>query len=411
MTSPATVETPLDVTIITGMSGAGRSEAAHVLEDLGFFVIDNLPPMLIGKVAELARGSDTPTRYALVVDVRSGDFLQDLSAAIDELRRQGVTTRVLYLDAGDDVLVRRYEESRRRHPLSDSERVSDGIARERALLEPLVGEADIRVDTSSLNVHELRERLRELFSDQATEGTLQVNVVSFGYKHGLPLDVDLVFDCRFLPNPHWVDELRPLTGRDAPVRDYVLAQRGTREFLEELDRLFGLLLPGYEREGKAYLSIAFGCTGGRHRSVVIAEQLAERLHRQGRRTDPSPGRRSAAGWAKSSHSVGLASRSRCAADISEITAVVSVADAVDPQASCTRSRRRAGDLRKCLIALRKWRTGRKHFILRNGEAETRAQQPAHRRPHRVARRSHEARRSWKLLGARAVPRPRRPASR
>jgi UPF0042 nucleotide-binding protein len=284
MTSPSTVETPLDVTIITGMSGAGRSEAAHVLEDLGFFVIDNLPPMLIGKVAELARGSDTPTRYALVVDVRSGDFLQDLSAAIDELRRQGVTIRVLYLDAGDDVLVRRYEESRRRHPLSDSERVSDGIARERALLEPLVGEADIRVDTSSLNVHELRDRLRELFSDQATEGTLQVNVVSFGYKHGLPLDVDLVFDCRVLPNPHWVDELRPLTGRDAPVRDYVLAQRGTREFLEELDRLFGLLLPGYEREGKAYLSIAFGCTGGRHRSVVIAEQLAERLHRQGRRT-------------------------------------------------------------------------------------------------------------------------------
>jgi UPF0042 nucleotide-binding protein len=239
--------------------------------------------MLIGKVADLARGGDTPTRYALVVDVRSGDFLQDLSAAIDDLRRRGVTTRILYLDASTDVLVRRYEESRRRHPLSDSERVSDGIARERALLEPLVGEADLRVDTSSLNVHELRDRLRELFSEQTGEPTLQVNVVSFGYKHGLPIDVDLVFDCRFLPNPHWVDELRPLTGRDAPVRDYVLAQRGTREFLDELDRLFGLLLPGYEREGKAYLSIAFGCTGGRHRSVVIAEQIAERLHRQGRR--------------------------------------------------------------------------------------------------------------------------------
>ena len=274
---------PLDVTIITGMSGAGRSEAAHVLEDLGFFVIDNLPPMLIGKVAELARGQETASRYALVVDVRSGDFLHDLSAAIDELRQRGVTTRILYLDAGDDVLVRRYEESRRRHPLSDSERVSDGIARERALLEPLVGEADLRVDTSTLNVHELRDRLRELFSERASDATLQVNVVSFGYKHGLPLDVDLVFDCRFLPNPHWVDDLRPLTGLDEPVRAYVLSQRGTREFLEELDRLFGLLLPGYEREGKSYLSIAFGCTGGRHRSVVIAEQLAERLHRQGRR--------------------------------------------------------------------------------------------------------------------------------
>ena len=277
-------QTPLDVTIITGMSGAGRSEAAHVLEDLGYFVIDNLPPMLIGKVTELARGHAPPNRYALVVDVRSGDFLHDLSAAIDELHQQGVTTRMLYLDAGDDVLVRRYEESRRRHPLSDSDRVSDGIARERALLEPLVAEADLRVDTSTLNVHELRDRLRELFSEHESAAALQLNVVSFGYKHGLPLDVDLVFDCRFLPNPHWVEELRPLTGLDARIREYVLAQRGAREFLDELDRLFGLVLPGYEREGKAYLSIALGCTGGRHRSVVIAEQLAERLRRRGHRT-------------------------------------------------------------------------------------------------------------------------------
>jgi RNase adapter protein RapZ len=275
---------PLDVTIITGMSGAGRSEAARVLEDLGFFVIDNLPPMLIGKVTELARGHATPTRYALVVDVRSGDFLHDLSTALGELHQQGVTTRMLYLDAGDEVLVRRYEESRRRHPLSDSDRVSDGINRERALLEPLVAEADLRVDTSTLNVHELRDRLRELFSEHKSAAALQLNVVSFGYKHGLPIDVDLVFDCRFLPNPHWVEELRPLTGLDAPIRDYVLAQRGAREFLDELDRLFGLLLPGYEREGKAYLSIAMGCTGGRHRSVVIAEQLAERLRRRGHRT-------------------------------------------------------------------------------------------------------------------------------
>ncbi|HEY5078126.1 MAG TPA: RNase adapter RapZ, partial [Acidimicrobiia bacterium] len=202
----------LDLTIITGMSGAGRSEAAHVLEDVGYFVIDNLPPMLIGKVAELARSTEKPIRYALVVDVRSGDFLHDLSAAIDELRRNGAHTRVLFLDASDDVLVRRYEASRRRHPLSDTDRVSDGIGRERVLLEPLKGEADLIVDTSSLNVHELRDRLRELFADQIADGELQVNVVSFGYKHGLPIDVDLVFDCRFLPNPHWVDELRPLTG-------------------------------------------------------------------------------------------------------------------------------------------------------------------------------------------------------
>jgi UPF0042 nucleotide-binding protein len=276
---------PLDVTIITGMSGAGRSEAAHVLEDLGWFVIDNLPPMLIGKVAELARGQEQATRYALVVDVRSGDFLADLEAALDELRRQGARTRILFLDAADDVLVRRYETSRRRHPLSDTERVSDGIARERALLEPLKGEADLIVDTTALNVHELRDRLRELFAHEAAASSgLQVNVVSFGYKHGLPLDVDLVFDCRFLPNPHWIDELRPLTGLDAPVRDYVLGQPASGAFLDHLDEMFELLLPGYEEEGKAYLSIAVGCTGGRHRSVAISEALAERLRRRGYRT-------------------------------------------------------------------------------------------------------------------------------
>ena len=274
----------LDVTIITGMSGAGRSEAAHVLEDLGFFVIDNLPPELIGKVAELARGHETPVRYALVVDVRSGDFLDKLTLALEELHRLGATTRILFLDAADDVLVRRFEASRRRHPLANSERVTDGIAGERALLEPLKGEADLLVDTTNLNVHELRDRLREVFSEHPADTELQVNLVSFGYKHGLPLDVDIVFDCRFLPNPHWIEELRPLTGTDDAVREYVLGQPDTREFLDELDHLFALLLPGYEREGKAYLSIAVGCTGGRHRSVVLAEQLAERLRRQGHRT-------------------------------------------------------------------------------------------------------------------------------
>jgi len=273
----------IDVTIITGMSGAGRSEAAHVLEDLGYFVIDNLPPTLIGKVAELARSTEKPIRYALVVDVRSGDFLDDLSAAIDELRRDGAHTRVLFLDASDMVLVRRYEASRRRHPLSDTDRVSDGIARERALLEPLKGEVDLIVDTSNLNVHELRDRLRELFSEHVVDGHLQVSVVSFGYKHGLPIDVDLVFDCRFLPNPHWVEELRPLTGLDESVRDYVLSSPGTEAFLAQLDQLLELTLPGYEREGKAYLSIGIGCTGGRHRSVVLAEQLGERVRGHGYR--------------------------------------------------------------------------------------------------------------------------------
>jgi UPF0042 nucleotide-binding protein len=271
----------LDVTIITGMSGAGRSEASHVLEDVGYFVIDNLPPQLIGKVAELAGSAEKSMRYALVVDVRSGDFLHDLSESIEELRRDGAHTRVLFLDASDEVLVRRYEATRRRHPLSDTDRVSDGITRERALLGPLKGEADLIVDTSNLNVHELRDRLRELFAQHTADAHLQVNVVSFGYKHGLPIDVDLVFDCRFLPNPHWVDELRPLTGLDQDVRDYVLAHPGTAAYLAQLDSLLELTLPGYEREGKAYLSIGVGCTGGRHRSVVVADELGTRLRAHG----------------------------------------------------------------------------------------------------------------------------------
>jgi UPF0042 nucleotide-binding protein len=270
----------LDVTIITGMSGAGRSEAANVLEDLGFFVIDNLPPQLITKVAELARGQER-SRYALVVDVRSGDFLHALDDALSELRVEGGRTRIVFLDASDDVLVRRYEASRRRHPLSEREGVIEGIRRERALLEQLKGEADVIVDTSSLNVHQLRDRLRELFADDTSTPRLQTSVVSFGYKHGLPLDVDVVLDCRFMPNPHWVESLRPLTGNDSTVRDYVLSQRDTKAFLDELDRLFALLLPAYEREGKSYLSIGVGCTGGRHRSVVVANELAAMFARRG----------------------------------------------------------------------------------------------------------------------------------
>jgi RNase adapter protein RapZ len=272
---------PLDVTIITGMSGAGRSEAANVLEDLGFFVIDNLPPMLVSKVAELGRVSEEPQQIALVIDVRSGEFVDDLIGALAELRTMGASTRVLFLDAADDVLVRRYEATRRKHPLAVDDRVSDGIANERLLLEDLKGRADIVLDTSELNVHALRDRLRELFDADRSASGLQTNIVSFGYKHGLPVDVDLVFDCRFLPNPHWVDELRPLPGTDARVREFVLAQPDAAPFLEELERLFALLLPAYEQEGKSYLSIGIGCTGGRHRSVVIATELSRLLEAQG----------------------------------------------------------------------------------------------------------------------------------
>ncbi len=278
-----TPQAPLDVTIITGMSGAGRSEAAHVLEDLGFFVIDNLPPSLITKVAELARDRERPVRYGLVVDVRSGDFLADLRVAREELNAMGARVRILFLDASDEALVRRYEASRRRHPLSASDRVIEGITRERELLQELRGESDIVLDTSNVNVHELRERLRPSFGDDPSATRLQPSIVSFGYKHGLPLDVDLVFDCRFLPNPHWIESLRPLSGLDQPVRDYVLSQPETDQFLRELDSMFGLLLPAFERERKSYLTIGVGCTGGQHRSVVLAEELARLFSARGYR--------------------------------------------------------------------------------------------------------------------------------
>ncbi len=269
---------PFDVTIITGLSGAGRSSAADVLEDLGCFVIDNLPPSLIPKVAELARDRERPTRYALVVDVRSGEFMDELAAALAALRETGARTRMLFLDASDAALVRRFEASRRPHPLAATGRVSDGIARERELLEELKGEADVVVDTSSLNVHELRDRLHELFADTpAPDGSLQTSLISFGYKFGIPLDVDLIFDCRFLPNPHWVETLRPLPGTDDTVRRYVLDQPEAQAFLAQLRDLFALLLPAYAREGKTYLSIGVGCTGGRHRSVVIAAELVKLL--------------------------------------------------------------------------------------------------------------------------------------
>jgi RNase adapter protein RapZ len=272
----------LDVTVVTGMSGAGRSAAADVLEDLGFFVIDNLPPELIPKVAELGRGREGASRFALVVDTRAGEFLPELESALAELRESGARTRVLFLDASDEVLVRRFDTTRRRHPVAESHRVSEGITRERQLLEEIKAQADVVVDTSELNVHELRDRLRELFGEPTdVPSGLQVNVVSFGYKHGLPLDVDLVFDCRFLPNPHWIDSLRPLPGTDPKVRRYVMKQDETQAFLEELEKLFSLVLPAYVREGKSYLSIGVGCTGGRHRSVVIAAEIARLLERLG----------------------------------------------------------------------------------------------------------------------------------
>ena len=258
-----------DFVIVTGLSGAGRSEAARCLEDLGYFVVDNLPPALIGKMAELATGTGGPERVALVADVRGGVFFSELSKGLEELKIQ---YRILFLEASDGDLVNRFEATRRRHPLAAGN-VADGIHRERAMMEGLRGDADLIIDTSGLTPQELRDRVREAFALAPPEEGLQVSIVSFGYKYGIPRDADLVLDVRFLPNPYWVQKLRALPGTDQRVRGYVHAQKPYGEFMKRLRALLEFTVPGYIAEGKSYLAVGVGCTGGRHRSVVVAEEL------------------------------------------------------------------------------------------------------------------------------------------
>ena len=275
------MSTALEIAIITGLSGAGRSTAAKCLEDLGWFVVDNLPPALLSTMAELGhRSGGAVSRIAVVVDVRGRAFFADLREAITALEARGMHPRMLFLEASDDALIRRFDHVRRPHPLQGDGRVVDGISRERALLAELRGEADLVLDTTDLNVHELRAKIDAAFGQPNTH-RLTATVVSFGYKYGLPLDADLVADCRFLPNPHWVEHLRPFTGRDPQVRDYVLAQPGAAEFIEQYTALLRLVGEGYVREGKRYLTLAVGCTGGKHRSVTMAEQLGARLAADG----------------------------------------------------------------------------------------------------------------------------------
>ena len=272
-----TADDTADIVIITGLSGAGRSTAAKSLEDLGWFVVDNLPPGLLPTMVDLAaRSNGAVSRMAAVVDVRSRAFSTDLKSAISDLGARGATARVVYLEAGEDTLVRRFDSERRPHPLQGSGRVTDGIAAERELLREARGDADLVLDTTRLNVHELRARMRDFFGGGTAAG-LRLSVVSFGYKYGLPVDADLVADCRFLPNPHWIPELAPMTGQDAPVREYVLSQPGAAQFLELYAELLRVVLPGYEREGKRFVTLAVGCTGGKHRSVAIAAELAARV--------------------------------------------------------------------------------------------------------------------------------------
>jgi UPF0042 nucleotide-binding protein len=263
------------------MSGAGRSTAAATLEDIGWFVIDNLPAALIMKMADLVDLPDSEIeRVALVIGRGGGstgtEYFEDLPAVLDDLRQTRRRVRVLFLDASDDVLIRRYEGTRRRHPLA-ARGVEESIADERKLLEPVRERADLFIDTGELNSNQLRTRILESFGEERGAEQMQTSVVSFGYKYGIPLDVDLVFDCRFLPNPYWVEELRPMSGLDEPVRQFVLGLPESQEFLERLDSLLTPILPSFIREGKAYLTIAMGCTGGRHRSVALAQALSERL--------------------------------------------------------------------------------------------------------------------------------------
>ena len=268
----------LQLVVVTGLSGAGRSTAAKCLEDLGWVVVDNLPPGLLPTMVDLGqRSQGAVDRIAVVADVRSRAFTSDLRTALEETEHLGVHARVLFLEAADDVLVRRFDSVRRPHPLQGDGRLVDGIARERDVLRDLRGEADLVLDTTLLNVHELRAKVVSAFGAAGSAEGLQLTVLSFGYKYGLPVDADLVLDCRFLPNPHWVPQLRPRTGQDAEVRDYVLSRPGALEFLERGEGLLKLLFEGYLREGKRYALLAVGCTGGKHRSVALSEQFARRL--------------------------------------------------------------------------------------------------------------------------------------
>ena len=294
MTTAAAPEEPaartghggLDIVVVTGLSGAGRSTAAKCLEDLGYFVVDNLPPELLATMVDLgSRSQGAVTRIAAVMDVRSRAFSSDLRGVIDDLDTAGLAPRVLFLEASDGELVRRFESVRREHPLQGGGRLTDGIAAERRLLEPLRDAADLVVDTTGRSVHQLRRVIETNFvAERSDRPPLRATLVSFGFKYGLPVDADLVVDVRFLPNPFWIPELRDLTGQDEPVRAYVLGQNGASTFLDQYTALLETIGAGYKREGKHFLTLAVGCTGGKHRSVTIAEELSRRLNAMDVRT-------------------------------------------------------------------------------------------------------------------------------
>ena len=263
-----------EIAIITGMSGAGRSTVAHAFEDLGWYVVDNLPPSLLENLLDLSGRINRP--IAAVIDVRGMEFFDDLSNSLARLTEKGIAKKIIFVDAADDVLVRRFEATRRPHPLQGSERIVDGIAREREKLQEIRSSADIVIDSSTLNTHQLDKKVFEIFNSKNSVD-LKVNILSFGYKYGIPVDVDFIMDCRFIPNPHWIPELRPLTGLDSEVRDFVLGNENVPEFLEKYQDLFDTMSKGFISEGRKFLTLGVGCTGGKHRSVAIATELAKRL--------------------------------------------------------------------------------------------------------------------------------------
>ncbi len=269
-----------ELTVLTGMSGAGRTTSARALEDLGWFVIDNLPPKLMAGAIELARSSADVRRMAVVVDTRSRSFFAQLSDSLAEVATGDTQINIIFLEASDESLVRRFESSRRPHPLQKEQRIIDGLARERELLQDIRGVADLVIDTTALNVHDLRRRIESVFSLES-DSELHVTVLSFGFKYGIPVDADTVADVRFLPNPYWDEHLRPLTGQDHAVSTSVLERPGAEDFLTSFESLIAIAREGYLREGKRLVTVAIGCTGGKHRSVAMSEALAERLKIRG----------------------------------------------------------------------------------------------------------------------------------
>lgn len=262
------------VLIVSGMSGAGRSTVAHALEDLGWYVVDNLPPALIESLIKLLQ--PTMKKIAVIIDVRGGEFFDSFSKSVEQLKNSGVSSQTIFIDAADDVLVRRFEATRRPHPLQGSSRILDGILRERERLREVKESADLIIDSSTLNIHQLERKIADHFND-STQVDLRVNILSFGYKYGIPVDADLVMDCRFIANPHWDPELRPLNGLNEKVSKAVLESNNVQEFLTRYERLFETIAVGFIAEGRKYLTLAIGCTGGKHRSVAITEELIARL--------------------------------------------------------------------------------------------------------------------------------------